>query len=40
MKNSEYLSNKTGLEIAIIGMSGCFPKAQNIEQFWQNLRAE
>ncbi|MBW4685866.1 MAG: SDR family oxidoreductase [Komarekiella atlantica HA4396-MV6] len=33
-----YLSNKTGLEIAIIGMSGCFPQAENIEQFWQNLR--
>ncbi|MGF1938036.1 MAG: SDR family oxidoreductase [Nostoc sp. ChiQUE02] len=39
MENSEYLSNKTGLEIAIIGMSGCFPDAENIEQFWQNLRA-
>ncbi|MDZ8262383.1 type I polyketide synthase [Nostoc sp. ChiQUE01b] len=34
----DYSSKKTGLEIAIIGMSGCFPKAQNIEQFWQNLR--
>ncbi|MBH8571747.1 SDR family NAD(P)-dependent oxidoreductase [Nostocaceae cyanobacterium CENA369] len=33
-----YLNEKTGLEIAIIGLSGCFPKAQNIEQFWQNLR--
>jgi acyl transferase domain-containing protein/acyl carrier protein len=32
------LSNKTGLEIAVIGISGCFPKAKNIEQFWQNLR--
>ncbi len=34
----DYLTNKTGLEIAVIGMTGCFPKAQNIEQFWQNLR--
>ncbi|MBH8561816.1 SDR family NAD(P)-dependent oxidoreductase [Nostoc sp. CENA67] len=25
-------------EIAIIGMSGCFPGAKNIEEFWQNLR--
>ncbi|WP_414620777.1 SDR family oxidoreductase [Calothrix sp. CCY 0018] len=38
MKNSPYLSNKTGLEIAIIGMSGCFPGAKNIEEFWHNLR--
>jgi acyl transferase domain-containing protein/acyl carrier protein len=38
MENSAYLSNKTGLEIAIIGMSGCFPDAQNIDEFWQNLR--
>ncbi|MBN3885003.1 MULTISPECIES: type I polyketide synthase [unclassified Nostoc] len=38
MENSEYLSNKTGLEIAIIGMSGCFPEAENIEQFWLNIR--
>jgi len=38
MENSGYFNNTTGLEIAIIGMSGCFPEAQNIEQFWQNLR--
>ncbi len=38
MENSEDLSNRTGLEIAIIGMSGCFPEAENIEQFWHNLR--
>ncbi|BAY91148.1 MULTISPECIES: type I polyketide synthase [unclassified Tolypothrix] len=25
-------------EIAIIGMSGCFPGAKNIDEFWQNLR--
>ncbi|NJN68524.1 MAG: type I polyketide synthase, partial [Chloroflexaceae bacterium] len=28
----------TGLEIAIIGMSGRFPGASTIEQFWQNLQ--
>ncbi|MBC1235674.1 type I polyketide synthase [Nostoc sp. 2RC] len=38
MEDSEYFTNTTGLEIAIIGMSGCFPEASNIEQFWQNLR--
>ena len=38
MANSPYLSNTTGLEIAIIGMSGCFPGAKNIEEFWHNLR--
>ncbi|MBD2515130.1 SDR family oxidoreductase [Nostoc sp. FACHB-973] len=38
MKDSEYFNNTTGLEIAIIGMSGCFPEAEDIEQFWQNIR--
>ena len=38
MKNSEYINNQTGLEIAIIGLIGCFPKSKNIEKFWQNLR--
>ncbi|MEM6404803.1 MAG: beta-ketoacyl synthase N-terminal-like domain-containing protein, partial [Cyanobacteria bacterium P01_D01_bin.116] len=38
MANSSYLSNQTGLEIAIIGMSGCFPGAKNIEEFWHNLK--
>ncbi|AOY84552.2 non-ribosomal peptide synthetase [Moorena producens JHB] len=28
----------TGTEIAIIGMSGRFPGAKNIDEFWQNLR--
>ncbi len=27
-----------GLEIAIIGMAGRFPEAQNLEQFWDNLK--
>jgi len=26
-----------GLEIAVIGMSGRFPKSRNIKEFWQNL---
>ncbi|MEL6354982.1 MAG: type I polyketide synthase [Cyanobacteria bacterium J06627_28] len=28
----------TGLEIAVIGMAGRFPGAQNISEFWQNLQ--
>jgi acyl transferase domain-containing protein/NRPS condensation-like uncharacterized protein len=28
----------TGLEIAVVGMSGRFPGARNIEQFWHNLK--
>ncbi len=28
----------TGLEVAIIGVSGRFPGANGIEEFWQNLR--
>jgi acyl transferase domain-containing protein/acyl carrier protein len=30
--------NKTGLEIAVIGMSGRFPGAKGIECFWENLK--
>ncbi|MCP4411103.1 MAG: hypothetical protein GY808_00795 [Gammaproteobacteria bacterium] len=26
--------------IAIVGMSGCFPEAENLDQFWQNLIEE
>ena len=26
------------LDIAIVGMAGRFPKAKNIDEFWQNLR--
>jgi len=29
---------RTGLEIAVVGMSGRFPKAKNIKEFWENLR--
>ena len=28
----------TGLEIAVIGLSGRFPGAENIEQYWENLK--
>nr|AAN87184.1 unknown [Bacillus cereus] len=30
--------SKTGLEIAIIGMAGKFPGANEINQFWDNLK--
>lgn len=36
--SKDFLSNKTGLEIAIIGLSGYFPKAKNIDIFWKNLQ--
>jgi acyl transferase domain-containing protein/acyl carrier protein len=29
--------NETGLEIAVIGMAGRFPGADNIDEFWENL---
>ncbi len=32
-------TSRTGLEIAVIGMSGVFPGASNIQQFWDNLLA-
>jgi len=31
------MNNTTGLEIAIIGVSGRYPRSKNINQFWQNL---
>ncbi len=34
MKNTD----RTGLEIAVIGMSACFPGARDIEQYWENLK--
>lgn len=33
------MSNYNGLEIAIIGMSGRFPGAEDIKTFWENLKA-
>jgi acyl transferase domain-containing protein/acyl carrier protein len=32
------MNQKTGLEIAVVGMSGRFPGARNIEEFWDNLK--
>ncbi|HEX2645429.1 MAG TPA: beta-ketoacyl synthase N-terminal-like domain-containing protein, partial [Thermoanaerobaculia bacterium] len=32
------MSERNGLEIAVIGMAGRFPKANDVEQFWRNLR--
>lgn len=32
------MSNYTGMEIAVVGMSGRFPGANNVEEFWQNLK--
>ena len=37
MENDENTSNRTGLEIAIIGMAGRFPGAHTLDQFWENL---
>jgi malonyl CoA-acyl carrier protein transacylase len=34
----ETVATKTSNDIAIIGLSGRFPGAENIEVFWQNLR--
>jgi amino acid adenylation domain-containing protein len=31
-------NSETGLEIAVIGMAGRFPGAENIDQFWNNLK--
>ena len=30
---------RTGLEVAIIGMSGRFPDADNLSYFWENLKS-
>lgn len=32
-------NDQTGLEIAIIGMSCRFPEAENVDVFWENLKA-
>ncbi|WP_414513686.1 type I polyketide synthase [Nostoc sp. PCC 9305] len=37
--NNEFKENQiSDLDIAIIGMSGRFPKASNLDKFWQNLK--
>jgi len=38
MNNLEEINQVGNLDIAIIGMSGRFPKAHNLDAFWQNLR--
>jgi acyl transferase domain-containing protein len=38
MAEIESKSEGTGFEIAIIGMAGRFPGAENIEQFWENIK--
>jgi acyl transferase domain-containing protein len=37
IQNNEARS-RTGMEIAVIGMSGRFPGAENIDEFWNNLK--
>ena len=39
MNSLENFHQADDADIAVIGLSGRFPKAQNIEQFWQNLRS-
>jgi len=36
--NEKEYPGTTGLEIAVIGMSGRFPGARNINEFWDNLK--
>ncbi|MEH1934482.1 MAG: SDR family oxidoreductase [Nostoc sp.] len=38
MNNLDNFHQVNEADIAVIGLSGRFPKAENIEQFWQNLR--
>ncbi len=38
MTNNDPKNIETGLEIAIIGMSGKFPGAGTLERFWENLK--
>jgi len=33
------LNSNTGLEVAVIGLSGCFPQAKDIDTFWNNLQS-
>ena len=37
-KNKIEKSEYSGLEIAVIGMAGRFPGANNIKDFWNNLK--
>jgi len=38
MSSSPIIDPKSGLEIAVIGMSGRFPGAKNVDEFWRNVR--
>jgi len=38
MSDAEH-HERTGLEVAIIGLAGRFPGADDVRQFWQNLRS-
>ncbi len=38
MSNQDILDALEGTEIAVVGMAGRFPGAQDIEAYWQNLR--
>ena len=37
-KNSEDILYDKGLEIAVVGLSGKYPQANNIEEYWENLK--
>lgn len=34
------MQSKTGLELAVIGVSGKFPQASNIEEFWEKIASD
>jgi acyl transferase domain-containing protein len=38
VSSEEIFENSASCDVAIIGMAGRFPGAQNIEEFWENLR--
>jgi acyl transferase domain-containing protein/acyl carrier protein len=38
MSNSDEFIEFNGLEVAVIGMDGRFPQANNIDEFWENLK--
>ncbi|NKQ19010.1 type I polyketide synthase [Brevibacillus laterosporus] len=38
MTKKEEQTHRTGLEIAVIGIAGKFPGADNLEQYWENLK--
>ena len=40
MKNDKALQDQENFDIAVIGMSGCFPGARSVEELWQNLQED